>query len=394
MQKAKLALFFGLGVSATGQSLLLVVLPPLGRNLGFSDIQTGSILSASALLLMASAAVWGHLSDRIGRRPVILVALFGIMLAAIGYGIVVHLRLGGTVSASMALLLFVCIRSAQAIATSGLLPAAQGYMADITNPLQRAGGMAILGVALGVGATIGAAIAWRVAGNNPVLGFGLVAVLAVLASWCALLWVAEPGGQIERAGAGLRISLSEIWPFLAITVVSISAYGILNQVAALRLQDGLGFTVEDSITYGGAALMATALTLIVFQALAVSLLQWSPSRLLTVGSVIATVSMFACALASDYKQILATLIILGAGLGLMLPGNMASLSLRTDSGDQGRAAGLNVVAQGLGQVIGPIAGASLHGFSVLAPFAVAAFLLGSACIFAFYTRRPSKVFAF
>lgn len=394
MLKAKLALFFSLGVSATAQSLLLVVLPPLGRKLGFSDIQTGGILSASALLLMASAAVWGHLSDRVGRRPVVLIALFGIMLAAIGYGIVVHLRLGGAVSASMALLLFVCVRSAQAIATSGLLPAAQGYMADITSPLQRAGGMAILGVALGIGATIGAAVAWRVAGTNPVLGFGLVAALAALACWCASLWVAEPARQTERTSGRLRISVSGIWPFLAITVVSISAYGILNQVTALRLQDGLGFTVEDSITYGGAALMATALTLIVFQILAVSLLQWSPSRLLKVGSVIATVSIFACAFAADYKQILAALIILGAGLGLMLPGNMASLSLRTGSGDQGRAAGLNVVAQGLGQVFGPIAGASLHGFSVQAPFAVAALLLGSACIFVFYAWRRSKVFAF
>lgn len=56
--------------NAAGQSFLFAVLPPLGRRLSFTDIQKGGILSASALLLMIAAPVWGYLTERIGRRPV------------------------------------------------------------------------------------------------------------------------------------------------------------------------------------------------------------------------------------------------------------------------------------------------------------------------------------
>nr|MBL8457156.1 MFS transporter [Zoogloeaceae bacterium] len=70
-ERAQAGLFLALLCNAAGQSFLNVVLPPLGRRLGFSDLQTGLILSVSALLLMLTAAAWGYASERIGRRPVI-----------------------------------------------------------------------------------------------------------------------------------------------------------------------------------------------------------------------------------------------------------------------------------------------------------------------------------
>ncbi len=78
---AQVALFLALMANAAGQSFLFVVLPPLGRRLGFTDIQAGTTLSASALLLMIAAPAWGYLTERIGRRPVLVIALTGAMLA-------------------------------------------------------------------------------------------------------------------------------------------------------------------------------------------------------------------------------------------------------------------------------------------------------------------------
>jgi MFS transporter, DHA1 family, tetracycline resistance protein len=158
------------------------VLPPLGRRLGFSDIQTGAILSISALLLMASAPLWGYLSERIGRRPILLTAVAGAAIAAAAFGTIVHLRLAGTLSAVLTLGLFISVRAAQSIASSGLLPAAQAYMADITTPAQRAGGMGVLGAAIGLGAILGAALAWQIAPTDPAWAFAIVAALAVTAS--------------------------------------------------------------------------------------------------------------------------------------------------------------------------------------------------------------------
>jgi MFS transporter, DHA1 family, tetracycline resistance protein len=390
--KAQIALFLSLAINITGQSFLLVVLPPLGRRLGFSDIQTGAILSISALLLMASAPLWGYLSERIGRRPVLLTALAGVAIAAATFGAIVHLRLTGALSAVLTLGLFISVRAAQSLASSGLLPAAQAYMADITTPAQRAGGMGILGAAIGLGAILGAALAWQIAPTDPAWAFAIVAALAIAAFASVLLFAKEPVREACNASVDARLPITRIWPLLLITVVSISAYSILQQVTALRLQDALGFTVEESISRGGAALMATAVAMIAVQACAVHLLRWEPARLLGVGAALAVFSMLICSLVNSYVEIFLTLVLLGIGLGLMLPGNLASLSLRTGTGAQGKAAGINVVAQGLGQAIGPLAGATLHRISPQVPFVAATILLTIACAIAILTWRskPAK----
>ncbi|MET3649225.1 MFS transporter [Phyllobacterium ifriqiyense] len=388
--KAQFALFLCLTINFTGQSFLLVVLPPLGRLLGFSDIQTGAILSISALLLMASAPVWGYLSERIGRRPILLTALAGAAITAAAFSAIVSLRLAGSLSALLTLGLFMSVRTAQSIASSGLLPAAQAYMADITTPAQRAGGMGVLGSAIGLGAILGAALAWKIAPTDPAWAFAIIAVLAVIALASLLLFANEPVRGAHNISLDARLPLARIWPLLLITVVSISAYSILQQVIALRLQDALGFTVEESISRGGAALMATAIAMIAVQACAIRLFRWDPARLLGVGAVLAVVSMLICSMVNSYVEIFGTLVLLGIGLGLMLPGNLASLSLRTGAGAQGKAAGINVVAQGLGQAIGPLSGAALHRISPQVPFVAATILLTIACVVAICTWRSTK----
>ncbi|MGO4408301.1 MFS transporter [Bosea sp. RAF48] len=387
--KAQFALCLGLTINTTGQSFLLVVLPPLGRRLGFSDIQTGAILSISALLLMVSAPAWGYLSERMGRRPVLLAALAGAAIAAASFGMIVHFRLMGAFGAALAVGLFISFRAAQSLASSGIMPASQAYMADITAPTQRAGAMGVLGAAIGLGAILGAALAWQIAPINPAWAFAIISVLATAAFAGVYSWATEPARVARASPFDARLPLARIWPLLLITLVSISAYSILQQVTALRMQDALGFTVEESISRGGAALMATALAMIAVQACAIRLLRWEPMRLLAVGAVIAVSSMLICSLVDSYIEIFGSLVMLGIGLGLMLPGNLASLSLLTGPGAQGKAAGLNVVAQGAGQAIGPLAGAMLHRVSPQAPFVAATFLLTVACTVAIFTWRSA-----
>jgi MFS family permease len=386
LAKAKLALFLSLAVFTTGQSFLFVVLPPLGRLLGFSDMHTGGILSLSALLYMISAPAWGYLSERVGRRPVLFAALLGAALTSIAFAAIIHFRLSGEVSILLALVLTAFIRAAQTLLTSGILPAAQACMADITTPAQRASGMGTLGAGIGVGVIAGAGLSWSVAGTSPVLAFAIIALLAIVAlpttAWLPEKTIRPPETIIET-----RLPFRQIWPFLAITMTAIAAYSILQQVTALQLHDTLGFTVDESIARGGAALMAMALAMVIVQAFAVRVLRWTVTRLLSVGALTATLAMLICTVASTYPAILAALILLGTGLGLMLTGNLASLSLKAGNGAQGKAAGMNVFAQGLGQVIGPLSGASLYSLSPQLPFLAATILLAIALLIVLRSTR-------
>jgi len=387
---AQVALFLALMANAAGQSFLLVVLPPLGRRLGFTDIQAGAILSASALILMIAAPSWGYLTERIGRRPVLMMALVGAMLAPLAFGYIVGRRLDWTMSAALALGLFVAARSAQTLLSAGLLPASQAYVADITAPEARAGGMGVLGAAYGLGAIIGSALAWRIGGSDAVLAFLLVSGLAGLALASVALFAPEPRrSNPEAASQAADLNLSRIWPFFAITLVSISAYSIVQQVVALRLQDAFGFASNDSIAKAGLALMATALAMIVVQGAVLRVLALRPETLLGAGALLAAMALLLATFARDYAELFGALVLLGIALGLMLPGNLASLSLRTGPGAQGKAAGFNVVGQGLGLAIGPLTGAALHQLSPQMPFLAAAVLLVIAFALAIGASHPS-----
>ncbi|MDU0343980.1 hypothetical protein [Bosea rubneri] len=92
------------------------------------------------------------------------------------------------------------------------------------------------------------------------LTFLRVARLAGLALVSVALLAPEPQrSNLEAVFPTADLKLSRIWPFFAITLVSVSAYSIVQQVVALRLQDAFGFTSDDSIANAGLALMETAL---------------------------------------------------------------------------------------------------------------------------------------
>lgn len=384
-----LTLFAIMAISVTGQSYLLVVLPALGRLMGFSDLATGSILSLSALLLICAAPIWGQLSERIGRRPVMLAALAASAVTTLAYGLIVTARLDAAVTAGVALALFLAARILQALFVSGLLPAVQAYIADITAPELRVGGMGIIGAAYAVGAIGGSLLATGIGSQAPGTGFLIAATLLAVAGAAVLGLIPKPAGHaVPAAAEAVPGSLvARIWPFMLITFFGFAAYGVMQQVISLRLADALGFSTREAIAGAGTCLLVTALAMAVMQGLVVRRLAAPPEALLVTGAGLAAVSMLACTLVHSYAALLAGMVLFGAAIGLVVPSNLALLSLRAGRHVQGKAAGLNVIGQGLGLALGPVVGAALHQVSPAVPFAAATLLLACATGLAITVRR-------
>lgn len=384
-----LTLFAIMAISVTGQSYLLVVLPALGRLMGFSDLATGSILSLSALLLICAAPVWGQLSERIGRRPVMLAALAASAVTTLAYSLVVTARLDAAVTAGVALALFLTARILQALFVSGLLPAVQAYIADITAPELRVGGMGIIGAAYAVGAIGGSLLATGIGGQAPGTGFLIAATLLAAAGAGVLGLIPKPARHAVQATAEEVPDplVTRIWPFMLITFFGYAAYGVMQQVISLRLEDALGFSTREAIAGAGTCLLVTALAMAVMQGLVVRRLTAPAETLLVAGAGLAALSMLACTLVHSYAALLAGMVLFGAAIGLVVPSNLALLSLRAGRHVQGKAAGLNVIGQGLGLALGPVAGAALHQVSPAAPFAAATLLLACATGLAVAVRR-------
>ncbi|MFC3227846.1 MFS transporter [Marinibaculum pumilum] len=380
------ALLGGLAGNAAGHAYVFAVLPPLGRQFGLSDMQTGLLLGLGALALILAAPAWGFAAERWGRRPVLLVGLAAAASGCLLLGLVVRAALDGDATAlsggdSLFAVLLV-VRLLQSVLGGGLLPAAQAVMADTTPAAGRAGGMGRLGAAFGLGAILGAGLAWGLAEGRTGLGFMLAAALILVSLLAVARWLPEPGQPVRRqaisAIARGRLSLTRIGPFLAVTLMGVAVYALLQQVTGLRLQDAFGLAPAAAAAAAGGVLTLSAAAMVVAQALLVGWLGWSPRRLMVAGALAGLLAMMALPVVESRTALAIAMAAAGLGLGLLLPGNLASLSLRAGMQAQARAAGINAIGQGLGMVAGPVLGAALYQVAPAAPYLAAAVLLAAA----------------
>src|SRR5437763_10329946 len=146
-------LFLIVFVDLVGFGLIIPLLPFYAERFGASPQLVTALLAVFSLMAMISAPLWGRLSDRIGRRPVLMASMAAAALAYLWLGL-----------ASELWMLF----AARAFAgiCAGNIAAAQAYIADVTPPEKRARGMGMIGAAFGLGFIVGPVIGGIVAGSD------------------------------------------------------------------------------------------------------------------------------------------------------------------------------------------------------------------------------------
>ena len=150
-----------------------------------------------------------------------------------------------------------------------MMPAAQAFVADTTSPEKRAGGMGMMGAAFGFGTIFGGALAWRLGGTDAVAAFMVVSAVG-LAALASLWWkVPETRVRAVMTKKPTRLPLMRLWPCLAMTMLGLTVYSLLQQVTALRMQDAFGVSPQDSIARAGMTMMLTMAAMIATQGLLV-----------------------------------------------------------------------------------------------------------------------------
>ena len=177
-------------IDLIGFGIVLPILPLWAHHFGANATEIGILSATYALMQVIFAPLWGRLSDRIGRRPVILVTLLGSCVSAFMIGI-----------AHTLLLLFIA-RIINGVSGASYATA-QAYVADITTEESRARGMGLIGAAFGIGFIIGPAIGALLSLISDAAPFffasGLAAVNLVLA-WRLLPESLRPGSPTAPMG--------------------------------------------------------------------------------------------------------------------------------------------------------------------------------------------------
>ncbi|MGE0718054.1 MAG: MFS transporter, partial [Alphaproteobacteria bacterium] len=168
-------LFLIVLVDLIGFGIVIPLLPFYAEHLGAGPLTVTLAMAVYSLAQFVTSPLWGRLSDRIGRRPVLLASLAG----AVG----AYLLLAWAPTLAM---LFLARAAAGAMA--GNIAAAQAYVADVTPPAERARGMGVIGAAFGLGFILGPAIGGTLAGHDPAdIDFVAPALAAAGLSALALL---------------------------------------------------------------------------------------------------------------------------------------------------------------------------------------------------------------
>jgi len=369
-------LFITLFNSILGLSVLFPILAPLGRELGLSELQVGSLSASYALMQVLVSPSWGRLSERIGRKRVLLTGIVGFGVSFLAFALLADF--GGRAHWPTPVL-FSALLGARLIGgafSSATLPTAQAYMADTTGRRDRTAGMAMIGAAFGLGVIFG-----------PLIGaaFSLLSLLAAVyfsASLAflnaAFVWFFLPESK-RLASAEAPSKTSQVarlvWPLLAVGFTLSLASVAMEQTVSFYYQDRLQLSNHDTPRTVGMALGIYGLVAVFTQGFLVRRYKWSPLRLMLIGMPVAFVGYLLLIFAHRFGMLTLALGAQAFGQSLAMPGVTAAMSLGVSEDDQGVVAGLNSSALGFGRMLGPLAGTGLYEFRHELPYVLSCTLL-------------------
>jgi DHA1 family multidrug resistance protein-like MFS transporter len=172
-------LFFTLVVVMIGFGIIIPILPFYIESFGGGGFSMGILMSIFATMQFIFAPVWGSLSDRIGRKPVLMLGILGNAFAMLFMGLSNNLW---TLFASRAL---------AGILSSATQPTAMAFIGDSTSEKDRGGGMGVIGAAMGIGMVLGPGLGGLLSGISLSTPFYLAAGLSLLAALLAWLLLPE-----------------------------------------------------------------------------------------------------------------------------------------------------------------------------------------------------------
>jgi MFS family permease len=368
MRKASLGtIFFTVFLDLVGFGLVVPYLPGVAREYGASDVVATLLGATYSLMQLLFVPFWGHLSDRTGRRPLLL---WSIAASAVGM-----LLLGSATS----LWMLFAARAFSGIATSNIA-VAQAYIADVTPPHERAKGMGIIGASIGLGFIFGPVIGGVLEASSPLSRAGALpayaaAGLSALNFVLALSYLpesllpADRGKQVRSASPLSIERFRTAFRFPGVVVAVLVQFVIVQSMSGLeqtfRMFTEDEFGMNESGT--GAVLGVVGVVLVVVQGLVLRrLARWVSERaLVRVGVLIQAAAFTFIGLSPRFGPIaLAVLYAAMAanafGSALVAPSLSALVSKCSDGQNQGVVLGVLQSAGALARVCGPATGGVLY----------------------------------
>jgi MFS family permease len=385
-------LFLTVFIDLVGFGIIIPVLPLYAEHFHASPVAIGWLTGIYSGMQIIFTPILGKLSDRFGRRPVLIVSIAG---TAIGFALM---------GMATALPLLFVARILAGI-TGGNISIPQAYIADVTAPEQRSRAMGMIGAAFGLGFTFGPLIGGIMSHISYSAPFYFAAGLAVANAILVYLILPESLSREHRASPHADASIAEVFRhgrggMFAVVVATyfflIAGFSIMTTLFALFTEKRFGY---DARANGYLFGFIGILTVIIQGGLIGRLVKiFGEVTLARVGMLLTTASLALLPLSGNLPLLLAACAGLSFGSGFASPPLSGLASQMIDRNWQGRALGVMQSAGSAGRLLGPLLGGWLLMFDLTKPvaeygripFLVGALLCFIGAILAFCVKKPER----
>jgi DHA1 family tetracycline resistance protein-like MFS transporter len=373
-------IFITVFIDLVGFGIIIPLLPFYAESFGANAFTIGLLGTSFSLMQFVFSPVWGRWSDKIGRKPIILVGLLG---SCISY---VAMALAGSL-----VLLFVA-RIIGGIAGANVATA-QAYIADITTPEDRAQGMGLMGTAFGLGFIFGPAIGGLLSRVSPETPMWFAAALCLgnfVAAWFLLPESRRVTASTKALGrmAAFRHAMNKptLLLVLALYFIVTMAFSAFEATFALFSEARFGYTAAS---IGFLFAFIGAVLAIVQGVLVGRVVKRVGERtLIPLAILLISISIGMLPFVWSVPALLVALFFLAVGMGFNSPSLSSMVSKLSDADDQGGTLGLASSLASLGRVVGPASGGYLYdAYGMTTPYVSSAALMFFAVVISFVGLR-------
>jgi multidrug resistance protein len=380
-------IWISVAIDLIGWGIVLPILPLYAERFDAGPATIGLLVASFSLAQFVFSPIWGRVSDRFGRRPVLVLSLAGTAVGSLVTG------LAGTLWVLFAARILDGISGAS-------VSVAQASVTDLAPPDQRPRLLGLLGAAFGLGFVAGPAIGALAALGGPQVPFLVAAAIAAVNAVVAIVRLPETrprrrtpsfsSGNAPGSGAfPLENRWRKVGGLLVVAFSSLVAFSAFEATFALFGERRLGLRLAST----GVVFTAIGLLMSVANAGLVgpTVRRLGEHGTLRVGLVLNGIGLLVLSTVHRWAGLAPALVLLTMGQGLVTPTLASAVAGRVGDDQRGAALGLQQSAGGLARVVGPVAGGlAFERLGSAAPYRLGAVLLVGAIV-ALGRRQPVLV---
>ncbi|WML44821.1 MFS transporter [Neobacillus sp. PS3-40] len=358
-KKALPILFLVMFLVYVGFGIIIPVLPFYAEKIGATPTQLGLLMAVYSLMQLLFAPMWGRISDRIGRKPVMMLGIFGLAISFFLMAI------------STKLWMLFAARIIGGFLSSANMPTTMAYVADITTPENRGKGMGVIGAAIGLGFVFGPAIGGIFSKNSLNLPFYIAGVSTLITLVLVFLLLKESStAEGRREHSEKKHSLWHSFKgnlsllFILQLFISLSLSGLETTFAYFAAKKaGMDATQMGYVFM----IMGLAGAFVQGGLMGPLTKRFGENLVIQTGIIISAIGFALILLVDNFTTAAIYLTIFGIGNGVIRP-SISSILTKSSTAGHGSATGLLSSFDSLGRIVGPPLGGWLFSLAIGLPY--------------------------